>query len=129
MIKTKSIQIIDVNDWDKLVMDTYKRVYSFQQQAGCRERSIFYLDIPSNEANDKAMNDSIPEKVNGEIMGVKLKTWLERDPEQPIEGQKYDWELHMFWERNFYPDTYVIANDLYKKGLIEAGKYAIDIDW
>jgi hypothetical protein len=35
----------------------------------------------------------------------------------------------MFWERNFYPDTYTVANDLYDKGLIEAGDYIINIDW
>jgi hypothetical protein len=75
------------------------------------------------------MNDSIPEIVNGDIMGVKFKTWLDRNPKQPIVDQEFDWDLSLFWERNFYPDIQIVANDLYKKGLIEAGDYIINIDW
>jgi hypothetical protein len=30
-------------------------------------------------------------------------------------------------ERNFYPDVQMVANDLYSKGLVAAGKY--EIDW
>ena len=76
------------------------------------------------------MNESIPEEANNyEIMGVKFETWLKRDPKQPLKNQQYDWELGMFWERNFYPDIDTLANDLHKKGLLEAGEYAINIDW
>lgn len=75
------------------------------------------------------MNDSIPEVVNGYEMGVKFEVWLARDPNQPITNQKYDWELELFWERNFYPDIHTLANDLHSKGLIEAGDYLINIDW
>jgi len=35
----------------------------------------------------------------------------------------------MWWERNFYPDVEMIANDLHKRGILEAGEYVIDIDW
>ncbi len=40
-----------------------------------------------------------------------------------------DWEINLFCERNFYPDLHTIANDLYERGLIEAGEYVINIDW
>lgn len=36
MIKTKSVKIIEVNDFDNLVSKTYGRTYSFQQQDGCK---------------------------------------------------------------------------------------------
>ena len=75
------------------------------------------------------MHDEIPEIINDEIMGVKFKTWLERDPKQPVGEDKKDWEIELFWERNFYPDIYTVANDLYEKGLIEGGEYLINIDW
>ena len=62
-------------------------------------------------------------------MGVKFAKWLERDPKQPIKNQQYEWELNLFWIRNFYPNIQTVANDLYKKGLIKKGEYTINIDW
>ena len=121
--------MIDVGDWDELISTTYGRPYSFQQQNGCQDRGIFNLTIPSVEIYDDTMNDSIPEVVNGDKMGVKFKTWLERDPQKKLHKQKADYELSLFWKRNFYPDVETVANDLYKKGLIEAGDYIINIDW
>jgi hypothetical protein len=129
MIKYKNKKVIEVNEWDKLVKETYGRPYSFQQQDGCKERGTFDLTIPSEETYDEEMNDSIPEIINGEVMGVKFEKWLERDPNQPVGKEKESWMIGLFWQRNFYPDVNTLANDLYKKGLIEAGNYTIDIDW
>jgi len=129
MIPIKIIKMIDVSDWDNLVSSTYNRVYSFQQQDGCQERGVVNITVPEKYTEDDEMHDSIPEKLNGEEMGVKFKSWLERDPKQPMKNQKNDWELSMFWERNFYPDLSTVANDLYERGLIEAGDYTINIDW
>lgn len=75
------------------------------------------------------MHDSIPERINGNKMGVKFDVWLQRDPTE-WNGKKGDESyLDLFWGRNFYPDIHTVANDLYNKGLIEAGDYVIDIDW
>ncbi len=128
MIKTSSLAVIEDRDWDALVSETYGRPYTFQQQEDCQGRGMVYITIP-DEDNDEEMHDSIPEVVNGEQMGVKFKVWLERDPKLPIPGQKQDYELELFWQRNFYPDIQTVANDLHSKGLIEAGKYGINIDW
>jgi hypothetical protein len=127
MIKIQNKKVIDVGDWDSLVIQTYGRPYSFQQQDGCKERQNVDITIPS-EAFDYE-NDTVPEKVNGEKMGVSFAAWLARDPKQKIKGQRQDYELELFWERNFYPDVQMIANDLHAKGLIPAGDYVIDIDW
>jgi len=62
-------------------------------------------------------------------MGVSFKAWLARDPKQKLEGQEYDYELSLWWDRNFYPDVQMVANDLHAKGLLESGEYLIDIDW
>lgn len=129
MIKTKNITVIGCSDWDNLVQHTYQKPYCFQQQDGCKEKGAFYLTIPCEDTDEEEMNDSIPEVVNGYEMGVKFEVWLARDPNQPITNQKYDWELELFWERNFYPDIHTLANDLHSKGLIEAGDYLINIDW
>jgi hypothetical protein len=151
MLKTKNVKMVEVQDWDKLVSKTYGRIYTFQQQEGCKERGTFNLTIPSEWTEDDEMHDEIPEVINGEIMGVKFEKWLERDPNAPLnpsdeelkncnyywgktEKDEIDWKkdkghINMFWERNFYPDVYTVANDLYEKGLIEAGEYAIHIDW
>lgn len=112
------VTIIDVDEWDNLVMETYGKVYNLQQQDGCQDRKTVYLTIP-DQAYDY-QNDSIPEVVNGDKMGVSFKAWLERDPEHG---------LSIFWERNFYPELQTVANDLYNKGLLEAGEYGINIDW
>jgi hypothetical protein len=128
MLRYSTKKVIEVRDWDNLVEKTYGRPYSFQQQDGCQGRGQVGLDIPSQWSNDEEMNDEIPEMVNGQKMGVKFAVWLARDPKAPVMG-KTDWHINMFWERNFYPDLYTVANDLYERGLIEKGSYVINIDW
>lgn len=124
------VTIIDVDEWDNLVMKTYDKVYNFQQQDGCQDLKTVYLTIP-DQAYDY-QNDSIPEVVNGDKMGVSFKAWLERDPEQllnPPDPWNPESALELFWLRNFYPELQTVANDLYNKGLLEAGEYGINIDW
>jgi hypothetical protein len=130
MIKTRKETVIEVRDWNGLVESTYGRLYNFQQQPqqdDCKERQRVYITIPDKPCDYE--NDTVPEIVNDTEMGVSFKAWLERDPKQPLEGQEYDFELSMYWVRSFYPDVQMVANDLYEKGLIEAGKYVIDLDW
>lgn len=130
IVKTRTEKVIDVSDWDQLVIDTYSKPYSFQQQDGCKDRQRVSITIP-DQADDYE-NNSVPEIVNyEEVMGVSFKAWLARDPEQKIPNPhtfNYD-GTDLWWIRNFYPDVQMIANDLHSKGLIEAGTYTIDIDW
>jgi hypothetical protein len=132
-IKYTNKKVIDVHDWDQLVSETYGKPYSFQQQDGCKERGTFTLTIPSKwaEEEDEEMHDKIPFKINGNVMGVKFKKWLSTTSEEINEEnpEKYPGQNGLFWERNFYPNVYMVANDLYEKGLIEAGDYVINIDW
>lgn len=130
MIKIRTEQVIDVNEWDKLVMETYGRHYSFQQQDGCKKRERFPITVPDVAYDFE--NDTVPEEVNGEEMGVSFAAWLARDPKQKlVTDDEWDREhgLNLFWERNFYPNVQMIANDLNKKGLLPDGEYVIDIDW
>lgn len=129
MLKYSNKKVIDCSDWDDLVQETYGKIYCFQQQEGCQSRGVVNITIPSKWDNDAGMHDSIPEVVNGEEMGVKFHVWLARDPKQPLADGRDDYGVGMFWERNFYPDLQTVANDLHKKGLIEAGDYTINIDW
>jgi len=131
MLKIKTVQSIDLQDWDALVKETYGRMYSFQQQNDCRERGIYNITVPDIEAFDY-QNDSIPEKVNGDERGVSFAAWLARDPQQKL-GSADEWDrnhgLCLFWERNFYPSNEVLANDLHDRGLLPAGEYQLVIDW
>lgn len=127
-MKIRNVKMIDVQEWDGLVQETYGRIYSFQQQNGCQSRGIVALTVPGEDFCDE-MADSIPEIVNDDKMGVKFHVWLARDPKQKIKDQKHSYELDLWWERNFYPDLQVVANDLHAKGLLPAGEYVIDIDW
>lgn len=128
MIKT--IQQIDLRDWNNLVQETYGKPYSFQQQDDCKERGIETITVPETEWEDYE-NDTVPEIVNGEEMGVSFKAWLERDPKQKLSNPKdqNDWSVNLWWKRNFYPHVSMIINDLHSKGLLPAGEYQIKIDW
>jgi hypothetical protein len=128
MLKYKMKRIVDLEEWDHLVETTYGRPYVFQQQDGCKDRGTENFTVPCQPIDYE--NDTVPEVVNGRKMGVNFKAWLARDPKQkiPSEHDYYD-GTPLFWERNFYPSLDVVAQDLYKMGLIKAGTYTIDIDW
>lgn len=126
-MKTKNV--IELSEWNKLVSETYGRPYNLQQQDGCMGRGTQGIDVPSDA--DDYEHDSIPEQVNGEEMGVSFKAWLARDPKQKLSNpdDQADYCLELCWERNFYPDLQMVANDLYSKGLLKAGNHTILIDW
>lgn len=126
MIRVQTKQYIDLSDWDDLVKRTYNRPYSFQQQDGCKERGTFSITIPE-ECDDEYENDNIQEVINGREMGVSFSAWLQRDPSIAVGTKTYHRDI--FWNRNFYPNVQMVANDLHAKGLIPAGKYVIDIKW
>lgn len=139
--------MIDLQEWDKLVKETYGRTYSFQQQCGCKDRGIYKFSVPEEYPEDFE-NDSIPEIINGEEMGVSFKAWLERDPNAPLNPSDEELEscnyfykedrtkwceskshIRLFYNRNFYPHVSMIINDLHEKGNLPAGDYIINIDW
>lgn len=128
-MKTK--KVIEVSDWDALVVKTYGRPYNLQQQDGCKDRGTEAFTVPSKAKDCYYKRKSVPEKVNGEEMGVSFEAWLARDPKQKLPGpnDQNDWSLELWWERNFYPDLQMVGNDLHSKGLIEAGNHTILIDW
>ena len=125
-MKIRIEKVIDVQEWDGLVEETYGKYYSFQQQDGCKNRGVFRFRVPGE--GEDFENGSIPEIVNGEEMGVSFAAWLARDPKLDIEDGRGDgFSLKLWWKRNFYPNYQMIANDLHAKGLLEAGDYTIDI--
>lgn len=119
--------MIEVSDWDELVVKTYSRSYKLQQQDGCQSRGVVHLSVPAQEFDRE--NGSVPEIVNHDEMGVTFEAWLGRDPKKPLADGRTDYALGLWWDRNFYPDISMVANDLYKKGLLNSGKYTINIDW
>ena len=127
MLPIRDVKSVGVDDWDNLVKVTYGKPYSFQQQDGCRDRGTFYLSVPSDE--DENFPEITPEQVSECGYGVALSSWLNQEVGVPLGGATSNWEIEMFWERNFYPSIYSVANDLHKRGLVDAGEYAIDIDW
>lgn len=126
-MKTKNV--IEVSEWDALVVKTYGRPYKLQQQDGCRGRGTEEITVPS-EASDHERK-SVPEEVNAEENGVSFAAWLARDPKRKLSDpdDREDYCLELWWKRNFYPDLQMVANDLYAKGLLAAGDYTILIDW
>lgn len=129
MIEIKTLQTIDVYDFNQLVEATYSRVYNLQQQDGCKSRGLEYITVPSEGYVGDFDNDTILEKVNGEEHGVSFKAWLTRDPKQWGGEDNSQCYIDLFWHRNFYPSLDMVINDLYSKDLLPAGEYAINIDW
>ena len=127
MLKIQTKQVISVQDWDDLVVKTYGRPYSFQQQDGCKDRGNVSITIPAPDEDYE--NDSVPEEINGNDVGVSFAAWLARDPKQWNGQDKEIYYIDLFWTRNFYPDIQTVANDLHAKGLVPAGTYDIEIDW
>lgn len=123
----RAVSLIELDVFDRLVSDTYGRPYSFQQQDGCKDRGIEQYDIPIENPWD--YENDIVNPDDEDNMGVSFEAWLARDPSEPLPNQRYDWELKMFWERNFYPSVEMILADLYKRGPIPAGDLVINIDW
>jgi hypothetical protein len=125
----EQVNMIRVSELDDMVEKTYQKYYNFQQQEGCKEREVVFFDIPTPGTDFD--RDTIPEVINGDIMGVSFKAWLERDPKEILntDTQSSSWATELFWGRNFYPHPEILLNDLYAKGLIPAGKLAINIDW
>lgn len=131
-LKIKTEKVVQVSDWDKLVQEVYGRPYKFQQQDGCKERGVYTLEVPDEHAEEfEYENETVLEEVNGPEMGVSFKAWLARDPKQklPDPSEQADYCLDLWWYRNFYPAIEMIANDLHSKGLLEKGRYLINIDW
>ena len=126
-MKTKNV--IEVSEWDALVVKTYGRPYNLQQQDGCSGRGTQEIKVPADASDFE--NTSLPEEVNHAEMGVSFAAWLARDPKQKLSNpdDQAEYCLRLWWERNFYPDLQMVANDLHAKGLLKAGKHTILIDW
>ena len=121
--------MIDVDDWDDLVSTTYGKIYNLQQQDGCMERGMIDITIPTISYSGDYDNETVPEEINGNEMGVSFAAWLKRDPAEWNGSAADAPHINLFWSRNFYPALRTVANDLYTKSLIPAGNYSINIDW
>lgn len=122
-MKIRKELVIDSSEWDKTVKEIYKRPYCFQQQDGCQPRGIRRIEVPSEHID---IFGNVEESLDAE-MGVSFENWLERDPKEKISEDS--WVTGLWWERNFYPDIQMVANDLHKRGILPKGSYAIEIDW
>lgn len=130
-MKYKTIKLIDLHDWDELVQQTYGKPYRFQQQDGCQSRGLFRFSVPSESEPEDFENKTLPFKINGEKMGIEFNTWLNTtvDDMNTAHPERHSGQNNTFWERNYYPSIDMVINDLFNKGLIEEGDYAINIDW
>lgn len=124
-MKTRTETVIDVMEWDAEVQRIYGRPYALQQQDGGRPRGTLRFSVPDEAEADDYENDTVPEIVNGDEMGVSFKAWCNRDPNDHT--FKNEFSTILWWHRNFYPDFQTLANDLHDKGVLQAGEYTIDI--
>lgn len=131
-IKKKEIFEVSVHDFDALVTAHYGKIYSFQQQDGCKERQVVKFILPIEEPENYDVDEEKEVatlsniEINGNEMGVKFDTWKSRVGKFFLDN---DFHEKLWWERNFYPNVEMILNDLHSKGILENGELRIDIDW
>lgn len=140
-LKTKQVTVISEDGWNAFIEEVYGKPYRLQQQDECYpngSKLTIYVDKnrigvePDPDVwvhpRDYCFEVKPLDKLYDE-MGVGLDAWLARDPKEPLPDQKYDFELELFWQRNFYPVLDDVVTDLTSKGLLEPGTYVIDISW
>jgi hypothetical protein len=110
-LKGEVVTLIWESDFSEMVSKIYGRPYRFQQQG----------DMMGQDTIEKFTVPAIEEELYGV---VPLNEW--RNAEPPHEG---DWKEEMRWKREYYPSLEEVVNDLYKRGLIEPGNYALHIWW
>lgn len=124
-MKTKTVKIAEVNDFDELVMNTYGIPYNFQQQGGCKNTSIEYFCFPFN---GDYTNTTLPFEINGKTRGISFEVWKNHDMEELKKMFSDDWEVGMFYARNFYPHIERLLQDLVDKELISGKCFGIEIN-
>lgn len=127
MLKTQTLIAVDHTNLNDIIRTVYGKPYDFQQQDDCKDRGSETVIVPAEPEDYE--NDTIPEVINGDKMGVSFKAWLARDPKEWNGATEDRHFLDLFWGRNFYPHISMILNDLHARKLIEAGTYTILIDW
>lgn len=129
MLEFRIEKVIDSSDLDALVVATYGKPFCFQQQDDCRDRGSYQFEVKS----EPDLSDEFKGKteldcgINGEDYGVDFQTWLNTKASDFYDGKPFYQDL--WFERNFYPDMVYLLSDLCKRGLIEAGRYTIEVDW
>ena len=137
MLEYKTIRVIKEHDFNELVTNTYGLPYKLQQQNGIMERQYFeiYIDseevIEGDETEYDDIHESIPLEINGPERLVRFGTWVNSNPTDIMKeaGWTKEYEIRLFYHRNFYPPLDMLLGDLYKKGLLEEGTFYINIDW
>ncbi|WP_040828909.1 hypothetical protein [Nocardia jiangxiensis] len=119
MIKLgKTVTLINERDFSALVTKTYQRPYSFQQQGNMMGQDTIHefslpLEYEFDDDDDYGWN------------GPSLLEWCTA----PLGEFEYKWQRDMHWHREYYPEFEAVITDLYARGLIPAGDYALHISW
>lgn len=133
MLKTHHVNLVSDHDWDEFITATYKKSYCFQQQAGCRDRCTYEFSLPLEcEPGGYELDlEDVPATLKTFAMQTTFAKWLERSEKEPLSSDTSQSKsaLELWWQRHFYPAPEVIADNLYKRGLLPAGDYVIEIDW
>jgi hypothetical protein len=120
-MRIKSVKLIDETEFSQLVREAYGRPYRLQQQDHCMgQNEIELITIP-----DEGIDIDDPQR---------FEEW--RDAEAPesrgvdqFGDMRWDWEVELHWEREFYPPLQELVNDMYERSLLPQGDYAIRAYW
>jgi hypothetical protein len=118
------VTVINEFDFSDYVSKLYNRPYRFQQQDDCRygQDSVHFFSVPEPEGE----YDSIEEFRDRWMEGTPT---VEEWANTPIGEYEFGWQRDIYWEREFYPPFETVVNDLYKRGLLPEGQYALHIWW
>lgn len=110
ILQGQVVTLIDESEFSALVTKIYGRPYRFQQQGDMK-------------CQDTIETFSVPSEEYGGWTGPSLTEW---QIAPPPDG---DFKEELRWHRDFYPELEVVVNDLYARGLIAAGDYALHVWW
>lgn len=129
-LQYKNVKLIDSSDFDELVEAIYNIPYCFQQQDGCIDRGFYPIEVIEDEEwldDDYLKSPKESFYLDCDIFGVDFQSWKNFKASDFKHFQ--DWKSQLIFHRHFYPKTEILLHDLCKRGVIEAGKYYIEVDW
>ncbi len=121
-LKPRQITLIWESDFSKMVSEVYGRPYRFQQQGDMKGQD----SIEKFEVSDFDDETDPDEYFRGAYSLPSLADWLAAEP--PTK-ENYSHAEELRWDREFYPPFEEVVHDLYKRGLIDKGNYALHIWW
>jgi hypothetical protein len=119
-MRIENVKLIGETEFSRLVSETYGRPYQLQQQDNCM-------------GQDEIERVTVPDEGIDIDDDARFAEWRDADVPDPVgvlHGEtRWDWEVELYWQREYYPPLQELVNDLHERGLLPQGDYVIHASW